>query len=170
MNTPVADTGEGIISHPYPTAEDAIRGIQGLKGIGIPDTRIRVASRDAESAVVVAETTGASVETWVDSPDDGAGPVIVSVEAGEDVEIARRVMHDGLVAGEADFARYEHSLVDSSVGSGAAIATSSGTATGITPGGGYEPNTGSSVETTPGTLGQFAPGADTPDEEDDFPG
>lgn len=170
MNVQPTDTDDGLVSHPYPSAEDAIRAIQGLKGMGIHDDRIRVASCDADSAVTVAEMTGANVDTWVDMPDAGAGPVIVTVEAGEDIEIARRVMHDGLVAGEADFARYEHSLVDSSVGSGAAIATSSGTATGVTPGGGYEPNTGSSVETTPGTLGQFAPGADTPDEEDDFPG
>jgi hypothetical protein len=170
MSKRSSDSDETVISHPYSTAEDAIRAIQGLKGVGIPDSQIRVASSDADSAVTVAETTGAHVDTWVDTPDDGRGSVIVSVAAGEETDVARKVMHDGLVIGGADISRYEHTLVDSSVGSGAAVATSSGTGTGMTPGGGYEPNTGSSVTSSSGTLGQFAPGADTPEEEDDFPG
>lgn len=170
MRNRVASTDETIVSHPYPTADDAIRAIQGLKGAGIDDRDIRIASWDGESAAVVADVTGASVGTWHDSPDTGEGPLIVSVAAGDSAELARRVMHDGLVIGEQQHAAgHARTVLDSSVGSGAAIATGTGTATGASPGAGYQPNTGSTTGTTPGSLGQYAPGADTPDEDDDFP-
>jgi hypothetical protein len=83
----------------------------------------------------------------------------VSVAAGNLAALAHQAMHDGLVyEGSMHASGRAHPYLDSSVGSGAGVATSEGTATGITPGAGYDANTGSSTQTTGGVLGQLAPG------------
>jgi hypothetical protein len=167
------------VIHDYPTTDDAIRMIQALKLAGFKDKAISVISPNEDMARTVADTTGVRAEQapGVDTERSGAfgqqlaeGHVMVVVDAGDRAELAQRIMHDGLVDGAGMYAsRDDNVWIDTSTGSGAAVATSHGTATGMTPGGGYEPNTGSGVASTPGTLGQFAPGADTPNPDDDFP-
>jgi hypothetical protein len=167
------------VVHEYASTDDAIRMIQALKVAGIAEKHITVISQDEEVARTVADTTGARA-AQVPGIDEqrasafgrhlAAGHVAVVVEAGEQATLAARIMRDGLVDGAGLYAERDESVfVDTSTGSGAAVATSTGTATGMTPGGGYEPNTGSGVATSGGTLGQFAPGADTPNLDDDFP-
>jgi hypothetical protein len=170
----MSDKHREIVIEVFDTADDAIRAIQGLKIAGFDTDQIRVAARDDGIAEHVREVTGASEDdNWPRNPADppDAGQVRVVVWAGENATLARRVMLDGVVdATGLDPLLDESIYLDSSTGSGAGVAASTGTATGITPGSGYEGNTGSTAETTPGALGQFAPRADSPDPDDDFPG
>jgi hypothetical protein len=100
-----------------------------------------------------------------------AGHILVAVAAGGRAEQARDVLHDGLAyTGHTHGTGHRHPYLDSSTGSGAGVVTSLGTGTGITPGSGYEGNTGSTAESSAGVLGQYAPGADTRSPSDDFPG
>lgn len=170
----MSDLHRKIVIETFATEDDAIRAIQGLKAAGFEADNIKVAGRDRDAAERVAGQVDVSAtDEW---PDDGSGGANtdlfrIVVNAGEQAAFARRVMVDGLVDATGFYAESEdETFLDSSTGSGAGVAASTGTATGITPGAGYEGNTGSTAATSPGGLGQFAPGADTPDDEDDFPG
>ena len=100
-----------------------------------------------------------------------AGHIVVAVQAGDQAYLAQGVMTDGIVyTGHMHSSAESHPYLDSSTGSGAGVVTSTGTGTGISPGSGYEGNTGSTAESTTGVLGQFSPGADTPNRTDDFRG
>jgi hypothetical protein len=170
----MSDKHREIVIEVFDSADEAIRAIQGLKSAGFDTDTIKVAARGDGIAERVAGATGVSDDDrWprnrADPPD--AGQVRVVVQAGENAAFVRRVMLDGLV----DATGFEHesddsTFLDSSTGSGAGVAASTGTATGVTPGAGYEGNTGSTATTSPGALGQYAPRADTPDDDDDFPG
>lgn len=169
----MSDLHKQIVIETFATEDDAIRAIQGLKLAGFDTDAITVAGRNHKDARRLAEMVDVSAtDEWPDNTRDPRTDLFrIVVKAGDQAEFARRVMIDGLVDATGLPVEFEdESFLDSSVGSGAGVATSTGTATGIMPGAGYEGNTGSSVETTPGVLGQFAPGADTPDDEDDFPG
>lgn len=170
----MSDKHREIVIEVFDTADDAVRAIQGLKLAGFDTDQIRVAARGDGIAERVREMTDASEDdNWprnaTDPPD--AGQVRVVVLAGENAAFARRVMLDGVVdaTGLDPFAD-DSVYLDSSTGSGAGVAASTGTTTGITPGSGYQGNTGSTAATSPGALGQFAPSADSPDPDDDFPG
>lgn len=175
----MSDLHRKIVIETFATGDDAIRAIQGLKVAGFDTDAIKLAGRDHDEARRVADAVDVSVtDEW---PDDGRGGentdlFRIVVNAGDNAAFARRVILDGLVDATGFYAEAEsepagsESFLDLSSGSGAGVATSTGTATGITPGSGYDGNTGSTAETTSGALGQFAPGADTPDDEDDFPG
>lgn len=162
----------GGISRVYATADDAIRAIQGLTVAGIPKKAISVEASESADAIAIGEATGIPAGGAVAGTSDQPVPdgIVVTVDDPGHAELARSVMLDGLVDGAGMTApRGENVYLDSSTGSTAGVATSTGTATGIAPGAGYEGNTGSSAMTTPGSLGQFAPRADSPDPEDDFP-
>lgn len=170
----MSDKHREIVIEVFDNADDAIRAIQGLKVAGFDSDRIRVAARGDGIAEHVREVTDASEDdNWPRNPTDppDAGQVRVVVLAGENAAFARRVMLDGVVDATGLTPSLEESVyLDSSTGSGAGVTASTGTAIGITPGAGYEGNTGSTAETTSGPLGQFAPRADSPDPDDDFPG
>jgi hypothetical protein len=158
---------EQIVSRDYPGEDEAIRAVQGLKAAGFSEDDIRVEAADRAIAERVAELTGASIA------DEARGGAVVRVlvEAGSDVGIARTVMVDGIVDTLGVRPAPDDSVyLDSSTGSTAGVGTSTGTATGMAPGAGYEGNTGSSLASSAGPLGQLAPAADTPDPDDDFPG
>jgi hypothetical protein len=163
----------GNVVHAFETRDDALRAIQGLKETGFNTHHIRIETSDPTAADYIADEAGVeALASETERPTDipGHGDILVWVEAGNYAHLATRVMVDGLVDGAGIIESHEDGYRDSSTGSGAGVATSTGTATGITPGAGYEGNTGSSVETTSGVLGQFAPGADTSNPDDDFPG
>jgi hypothetical protein len=170
----MSDKHREIVIEVFADADEAIRAIQGLKVAGFDTDAIRVSARGEGIAEHVIDITDVSQDDdWPRNPTDApdAGQVRVVVLAGKHAALARRVMVDGIVdATGLDPASEEAIYLDSSTGSGAGVAASTGTATGITPGAGYEGNTGSTAATTPGALGQYAPRADTPDEDDDFPG
>lgn len=170
----MSDKHREIVIEVFANADEAIRAIQGLKVAGFDTDAIRVSARGEDAAErVMSVTDAAHDDEWprnaADPPD--AGQVRVVVLAGERAALARRVMVDGIVdATGLEPAAEEEIYLNSSTGSGAGVAASTGTATGVTPGAGYEGNTGSTAATTPGALGQYAPRADSPDEDDDFPG
>ncbi len=170
----MSDKHREIVIEVFENADAAIRAIQGLKLAGFDTDAIRVAARgDGIAQHVVDATDAAKDDDWPrndgDPPDNGQ--VRVVVHAGENAAFARRVMLDGVVdATGLDPVFEEEVYLDSSTGSGAGVAASTGTMTGITPGAGYEGNTGSTAATTSGALGQYSPRADSPDPEDDFPG
>ena len=156
----------------FATADDAIRAIQGLTVAGIPRNAIAVEAADTADAVAIGDATGIAAGGAVAGTSDLPVPegIVVIVNDPDHANLARSVMLDGLVDGAGITARQDESVyLDPSTGSTAGIATSTGTATGIAPGAGYEGNTGSSAMSTPGSLGQFAPRSDTPDPDDDFP-
>lgn len=198
METPRGVHGtSSVVVHDYTDPDDAIRAIQGLRGVGFRKEQITVAaSDDAILRHIDGQTddhshegmlAGAAhvLESIVDRltgqgvPDDhargydekiAAGHIVVSVQAGDQAHLAQGVMTDGLVyTGHMHSSAGSHPYLDSSTGSGAGVVTSTGTGTGISPGSGYEGNTGSTTESTTGVLGQFSPGADTPSRTDDFP-
>jgi hypothetical protein len=162
------------VVHAFETRDDALRAIQGLKVAGFERHHIRVDTNDPSVADYIADEAGvdtSAAESERPAGIHGEGNILVWVDAGNNAELARRVMVDGLVDGAGIIESHiDRSILDSSTGSGAGVATSTGTATGMSPHAGYEGNTGSSVETSSGVLGQFAPGADTPNPDDDFPG
>jgi hypothetical protein len=188
----------GVVVHDYTDPDEAIRAIQALRGAGFSGDQINVVTLDDDVRKHIEEHThvhdGEGILSellqgisslfgrltdhgMADDRASGyedrvkAGHVLVTVQAGERAALAHRAMHDGLVyEGSMHSSGRNHTFLDSSVGSGAGVATSEGTGTGITPGSGYDGNTGSSAMTTPGALGQLAPRADTPNIEDDFPG
>jgi hypothetical protein len=170
----MSDLHRTIVIETFATEDDAIRAIQGLRAAGFDTDDITLAGRDHDDARRVAEML--EVEKTDEWPDNGreaerTDQFRVVVKAEENAAFARRVMIDGLVDATGFMYETDESVyLDSSTGSGAGVAASTGTATGITPGSGYEGNTGSTAATTTGALGQFAPRADTPDDEDDFPG
>jgi hypothetical protein len=189
---------QGVVVHDYTDPDEAIRAVQALRGVGFTREEIDVVTRDEalreriedgthleEDEGIIAEALGAISSLFGrlrghGVPEEGAkgyedrvaaGHILVAVRAGNRASLAHQAMHEGLVyEGGMHAASEGHPYLDSSVGSGAGVATSEGTGTGITPGSGYDGNTGSSTQTTTGVLGQMAPGADTPDFEDDFPG
>lgn len=188
----------GIIVHDFTSADDAIRAIQGLKSVGFAEHDIDVVAHDAELEQSIREQAfpneaegplsalasaiaslahrlthhGVSEESALEYTGKvDAGQILVAVAAGGRAELAHGVMRDGLAyTGHTHASAESHPYLDSSTGSGAGVLTSLGTATGITPGSGYEGNTGSSAESSAGVLGQYAPGADTANPNDDFPG
>ena len=170
----MSDKHREIVIQVFENADEAIRAIQGLKLAGFDTDDIRVAARGDGIAKHVIDATEASEDDdWPrnagDPPD--AGQVRVVVQAGENAAFVHRVMLDGVVdATGLDPAFEEEVYLDSSTGSGAGVAASTGTTTGVTPGAGYEGNTGSATASSSGALGQYSPGADSPDPEDDFPG
>jgi len=194
---PRAHGDQGVVVHDYTDPDDAIRAIQALRGAGFTGEQINVVTNDDalrqrieegthlhEQSSIIAEALHGIASLFgrlsghgmADEHAQGyedrvaAGHVLVTVEAGERAALAHHAMHDGLVyQGGTHGIGIAHPYLDSSVGSGAAVATAGGTGTGITPGAGYDANTGSSTQSTGGVLGQLAPGADTPDVEDDFP-
>jgi hypothetical protein len=169
----MSDLHKEIVIETFATEDDAIRAVQGLKMAGFDSDTITVAGRNHKDARRLADKIDISAtDEWPNNTrDPETDQFRIVVRAGDRAAFARRVMVDGLVDATGLPVEFEdEAYLDSSVGSGAGVATSTGTATGITPGSGYEGNTGSSAETTPGVVGQFAPRADTPDDEDDFPG
>jgi hypothetical protein len=170
----MSDLHKSIVIETFPTEDDAIRAIQGLKAAGFDTDDITIAGRDQDDARRVAEALDIeATDEWPDNTRDD--PAVdrfrIVVKAGEQAAFARRVMVDGLVDATGFYSDdHESVFLDSSTGSGAGVASSTGTATGVTPGAGYYGNTGSTAGTSTGTLGQYAPSADTPDDEDDFPG
>ncbi len=198
MNTRNTDDQTGIVVQDFTNADDAIRAIQGLKNVGFAERDIDVVAQDdaleqsireqafsderegplsrlagAISSLVrrlthhgVAEHHALEYTGKVE-----AGHILVAVAAGGRSAQAHDVMHDGLAyTGHLHATSERHPYLDSSTGSGAGVATSLGTATGMTPGAGYEGNTGSTAGSSSGVLGQYAPGADTRNPSDDFPG
>lgn len=162
----------GGIRRAYASADDAIRAIQGLTVAGIPRKAISVEARETTDAVAIGSATGIPAGGAVAGTSDEPVPdgIVVIVDDPAHAELARNVLVDGLVDGAGMTAPREAGVyMDPSTGSTAGVATSTGTATGIAPGAGYEGNTGSTAMTTTGPLGQFAPSADSPDPEDDFP-
>lgn len=196
--TPSTSTMSGVVVHDYTDPDDAIRAVQALRSAGFRKEQITVAASDDTVLQRIDAGTddhshegilrGAThaIESIIDRltghgvPHDhargydekvAAGHIVVSVNAGERVHLARGVMEDGLVyTGHMHASGASHPYLNSSTGSGAGVVTSTGTGTGISPGSGYEGNTGSTAESTTGVLGQFSPGADTADRDDDFPG
>lgn len=170
----MSDLHRKIVIETFATRDDAIRAIQGLRAAGFDTDDITLAGRDHDEARRVAELV--DVEATDEWPDNGQEATLsdqfrIVVKAGENAAFARRVMIDGLVDATGLMSETDESVyLDSSTGSGAGVAASTGTTTGIAPGAGYEGNTGSSASTSSGALGQFAPKADTADDEDDFPG
>lgn len=170
----MSDLHRNIAIETFATEDDAIRAIQGLRAAGFDTDDITLAGRDYDDARRVAEMV--DVEATEEWPDNGQeaerlDQFRIVVKAGDKAAFARRVMLDGLVDATGFMHETDESVyLDSSTGSGAGVAASTGTATGITPGSGYEGNTGSTAATSSGALGQYAPLADTPDDEDDFPG
>lgn len=170
----MSDLHRKIVIETFATEDDAIRAIQGLKAAGFDTDDIKLAGRDRDDADRVAGIVDVSTtDEWPDDGSNGANTdqFRIVVNAGDNAAFARSVMLDGLVdATGLYYSAEEEIYLDSSTGSGAGVAASTGTTTGITPGAGYEGNTGSTAGTTPGALGQYAPRADTPDDDDDFPG
>lgn len=194
------DTREqaGVVVQDFTSADDAVRTIQGLKSVGFAERDIDVVAQDdvLEQSIreqafphepegplsrlgdAISSLTHrlihhgvAEQHAWEYSGKVEAGHILVAVAAGGRSQLARDVMHDGLAyTGHMHATQGHHPYLDSSTGSGAGVATSTGAATGITPGSGYEGNTGSSTESSAGVLGQFAPGADTANPSDDFLG
>lgn len=187
----------GVVVHDYTDPDDAIRAIQALRGAGFTGEQINVVTTDDAVRERIEESTHLHDDGIVSEALHGiaslfgrlrghgvedehaqgyedrvaAGHVLVTVTAGDRFALAHRAMHDGLVyEGSMHASGSAHPYLDSSVGSGAGVATAGGTGTGITPGAGYDSNTGSSTQSTGGPLGQMAPGADTSDMGDDFPG
>jgi len=170
----MSDLHKQIVIETFASEDDAIRAVQGLKVAGFDTDTITIAGRDHDDARRIAESLDIeSTREWPDNTRDDPDRDLfrIVVRAGEQAAFARRVMIDGLVDATGFYSDGDESVyLDSSTGSGAGVASSTGTATGITPGAGYYGNTGSSAETSTGPLGQFAPAADTPDDDDDFPG
>jgi len=170
----MSDLHRKIVIETFASEDDAIRAGQGLKAAGFDTDAITIAGRDNDDARRVADLL--DVSTTDEWPDDGSAgehtdQYRIVVNAGDNAAFARRVMVDGLVDATGFSSVSDESVyLDSSTGSGAGVAASTGTATGVSPGAGYESNTGSTATTTPGALGQYAPRADTPDDDDDFPG
>lgn len=187
-----------IVVRDFTSADDAVRSIQGLKSVGFAERDIDVVAQDSALEQSIREQAfphvpegplsalagaiaslahrlthhGVATEHALEySGKVDAGHILVAVAARGRAELAREVMHDGLAyTGQMHATGQRHPYLDSSTGSGAGVATSLGTATGITPGSGYEGNTGSTAESSAGVLGQYAPGADTRNPNDDFPG
>jgi hypothetical protein len=198
MNARNTDEQARIVVQDFTTADDAIRAIQGLKSVGFAERDIDVVANDDAleqsirdqafpdepegplSALAGAMRSltqrlihrGVATEHALEySGKVDAGHILVAVAAGSRDGTARDVMREGLAyTGHMHATGQRHPYLDSSTGSGAGVATSLGTATGITPGSGYEGNTGSTAESSAGVLGQYAPGADTNNPNDDFPG
>ncbi|HEX5163950.1 MAG TPA: hypothetical protein VFV93_01035 [Thermomicrobiales bacterium] len=198
MNARNADEQARIVVQDFTSADDAIRAIQGLKSVGFAERDIDVVAHDDAleqsirdqafpdepegplSALASAMRSltqrlihrGVTTERALEySGKVEAGHILVAVTAGSRAAMARDVMREGLAyTGHMHATERRHPYLDSSTGSGAGVATSLGTATGITPGSGYEGNTGSTAESSAGVLGQYAPGADTNNPNDDFPG
>lgn len=198
MDARSTDGQTGIVVQDFTNANDAIRTIQGLKSVGFAERDIDIVAQDdaleqsireqafphepegplSALAGAIASLThrlthhGIAVEHALEySGKVEAGHILVAVAARGRTNLARDVMHDGLAyTGHMHATERHHPYLDSSTGSGAGVITSLGTATGITPGSGYEGNTGSTAESSAGVLGQYAPGADTRNPSDDFPG
>jgi hypothetical protein len=198
MNARNMDEQAGIVVQDFTDASDAIRAIQALKSVGFAERDIDVVAQDDaleqsirdqafphEPEGPLSRLTGAISSLFHRLTHHGvaeqhareytgkleAGHVLVAVDAHGRAAQARDVMLDGLAyTGHMHITDQRHPYLDSSTGSGAGVATSLGTATGMTPGAGYEGNTGSSAGSSAGVLGQYAPGADTRNPNDDFPG
>lgn len=190
----------GVIVQDFTNPDDVVRTIQGLRAAGFTAEQIRLASADDAALKAIEEQTAElsregffeqareAIDDFFDrlrghekvraldqrrglDTEAASGHILMSIDAGDQAELARAVIMSGFeYTGAQHGAASHHPYLDGSTGSGAGVATSLGTATGMTPGSGYEGNTGSTAGTSGGVLGQFAPGADTPDDEDDFPG
>ncbi len=200
MSTGESPSKSGVVVQDFTNPEDVVRAIQGLRAAGFTAEQIRLASADdAALTAIEDQTEDLSREGFFEQareafgdfvdrlrghekveaighkrgfqPETAEGHILLSVDAGERAELAYDVIHGGLeYTGATHAFTGHHPYLDGSTGSGAGVTTSLGTATGMTPGGGYEGNTGSSAGSSGGVLGQFAPSADTPDASDDFPG
>jgi hypothetical protein len=198
MNAHDVEGQAGIVVQDFENAEDAVRAIQGLKSVGFAERDIDVVAQDdtieqsirdqafpeepegplstlaGRIASLVHRFTHHGVEERHALEYTGkveTGHILVAVAARGRETLAFDVMRDGLsYTGHMHATSERHPYLDSSTGSGAGVATSLGTATGITPGAGYEGNTGSTAGSSAGVLGQYAPGADTRNPSDDFPG
>ncbi len=198
MNARDTEDQTNVVVRDFTSADDAIRAIQGLKSVGFAERDIDVVAQDDaleqsirdkafpdEPEGPLSRLTGAIASLAHRLTHHGvaeehaheytgkveAAHILVAVAANERAQLANDVMHDGLAyTGHMHATEQNHPYLDSSTGSGAGVATSLGTATGITPGSGYEGNTGSTAESSTGPLGQYAPGADTRNPSDDFPG
>lgn len=200
MGTGESSSKPGVIVQDFTNPEDVVRTIQGLRAAGFTAEQIRLASADeAALKAIEDQTEDLSQEGFFEQareavgdfferlrghekaeslghvrgfqPETAEGHILLSVDAGDRAELAYGVIHGGLeYTGATHAFTGSHPYLDGSTGSGAGVTTSLGTATGITPGGGYEGNTGSTAGSSGGVLGQFAPSADTPDRNDDFPG
>ncbi len=200
MGTGESASKPGVIVQDFTNPEDVVRTIQGLHAAGFTAEQIRVTSADETALKAIEDQTEELTHEgffeqareafgdFIDrlrshekveslghvrgfQPEAAEGHILLSVDAGDQAELARNVIMSGFeYTGAQHASTGHHPYLDGSTGSGAGVATSLGTATGITPGGGYEGNTGSSAGSSGGVLGQYAPGADTPDDEDDFPG
>jgi hypothetical protein len=195
-----ANTTPGVVVQAFSNPEDVVRAIQGLRAAGFTAEQIRLASDDDVALKAIEDQTEdlshegffeqarEAIGDFIDrlkghekvkelghrrgfQPEVAASQILLSVNAGKQAQLAYDVIHGGLEYTGSDHASTgHHPYLDSSTGSGAGVATSSGTSTGISPGSGYEGNTGSTAGSSGGVLGQFAPGADSPDANDDFPG
>jgi hypothetical protein len=198
MDARNTDEQAGIVVQDFTSADDAVRAIQGLKSVGFAERDIDVVAQDDaleqsireqafphEPEGPLSRLTGAISSLVHRLTHHGvaeqhaleytgkveAGHILVAVAAHGRAAVAHDIMHDGLAyTGHMHITSERHPYLDSSTGSGAGVATSLGTATGMTPGAGYEGNTGSSAGSSAGVLGQYAPGADTRNPSDDFPG
>lgn len=198
MNARNMDEQAGIVVQDFTDASDAIRAIQALKSVGFAERDIDVVAQDdaIEQSIrdqafphepegpltalrgAIASLTRRLTHHGVAEQHAHeytgkveAGQILVAVAAHGRAAQARDVMLDGLAyTGHMHITDQRHPYLDSSTGSGAGVVTSLGTATGMTPGAGYEGNTGSSAGSSAGVLGQYAPGADTRNPNDDFPG
>jgi hypothetical protein len=198
MNARNTEGQAGIVVQDFTNAEDAVRAIQGLKSVGFAERDIDVVAQDdtfeqsirdqafpdepegplstlaGRIASLVHRLTHHGIAEQHALEYTGkveAGHILVAVAARGRETLAFDVMRDGLsYTGHMHATSERHPYLDSSTGSGAGVATSLGTATGITPGAGYEGNTGSTAGSSAGVLGQYAPGADTRNPSDDFPG
>jgi hypothetical protein len=198
MNAHDVEGQAGIVVQDFENAEDAVRAIQGLKSVGFAERDIDVVAQDdtleqsirdqafpeepegplstlaGRIASLVHRLTHHGVEERHALEYTGkveAGQILVAVAARGRETLAFDVMRDGLsYTGHMHATSERHPYLDSSTGSGAGVVSSLGTATGVTPGSGYEGNTGSTAGSSAGALGQYAPGADTRNPSDDFPG
>lgn len=200
MDTGESTSQSGIIVHDFTNPEDVVRAIQGLHAAGFTAEQIRLASADETALQAIESQTEElsregffeqareAIDDFVErlrgnekveslghvrgfQPETAEGHILLSIDAGDRSELARTVIFSGFeFTGAQHAATGHHPYLDGSTGSGAGVATSTGTGTGITPGAGYEGNTGSTAGSSGGVLGQYAPGADTPNANDDFPG
>lgn len=200
MNTKKTPDKPNVVVQDFTNPEDVVRAIQGLRSAGFTAEQIRLASSDEVALRAIEDQTeDLSHEGFFEQareaigdfferlrghekveslghvrgfqPEAAEGHILLSVDAGDRAELAYGIIHGGLeYTGATHAFTGHHPYLDGSTGSGAGVTTSLGTATGMTPGGGYEGNTGSTAGSSGGVLGQFSPRADSPNANDDFPG
>lgn len=168
----MSDLHRQIVIETFQHDDEAIRAIQELKLAGFEPSSLTIAGRDRDEAARIADLTGVSTtDEWPDSGRErgSSNRFRLVVKAGDHAALARRIISDGVIdAAGMDAQTSNESHHDPNTGTGADVATSTDTRTGISCGPSREGNTRSTAETSAGKLGQDAQGADALD--DDVPG